>query len=256
KIFAAGGLIHQAIILLTRVTTLAPYNLNPQLMLAHLYLYTKLPDPALKLISDVHSWPNTSDLGSTNQTDLLAAESIGLFMQNKKSDAQRLIGSALQQNPDNTYLLNSLFQVSLNYGDNTNALTMADRLLRMNPDDTSLLVNKAYLNMQLGDVNAAIAALDHVLTLETNNYKARFNRAICYLRVEKYDESRKDYEILQKTFPDQFQINYGLGEIAFRKRETNAAVQNYEIYLQRAPTNTTEAAIVSSRVKELKGGKP
>ncbi len=81
------------------------------------------------------------------------------------------------------------------------------------------------------------------------------NRAIAYLRSDKLDEARRDYEVLQKTFPTAFQVFYGLGEIAYRKSETNAAVRNYELYLANSPP-PEEAKVISARLKQLKAGSP
>ena len=52
------------------------------------------------------------------------------------------------------------------------------------------------------------------------------------------------------------QIYYGLGEVAWRKKETNAAVKNYQLYLANTQTNTAEAKVISARLKELKSGSP
>jgi tetratricopeptide (TPR) repeat protein len=94
------------------------------------------------------------------------------------------------------------------------------------------------------------------LALQTTNYSALLNRAICYLRADKLDAAQQDYEVLQKAFPTAFQIYYGLAEIAWRSKDTNAALHNYELYLANAPTNTTEAKQVSERLKELTPGSP
>jgi tetratricopeptide (TPR) repeat protein len=120
----------------------------------------------------------------------------------------------------------------------------------------SALVNKGYVCMQLNTFDGAIEPLSRAFALETNNYSALFDRAVCYLKSDKLDESRRDYETLQKTFPTAFQINYGLGEIAYRKKDTNSAIRNYELYLSNAPTNTPESKFIASRIKELKPASP
>ena len=89
---------------------------------------------------------------------------------------------------------------------------------------------------------------------DTNNHSALLNRAICYLRAGKLEPAQRDYEILQKAFPTAFQIYYGLAEIAWQKKDTNAAIRNYQLYLANAQTNTAEAKIVSDRLKELTSG--
>jgi UDP-galactopyranose mutase len=56
---------------------------------------------------------------------------------------------------------------------------------------------------------------------------------------------------VQRQFPKEPGIFFGLGEIAYRRHDTNAAILNYEGYLANAPTNTPEAKVVSTRLNEL-----
>jgi hypothetical protein len=74
--------------------------------------------------------------------------------------------------------------------------------------------------------------------------------------MDRLDDARKDYEALQQQVPKAYQVYFGLGEIAYRRKETNAAIQHYETYLSNAVTNSTEAQFVEKRLKELKGVGP
>jgi tetratricopeptide (TPR) repeat protein len=102
----------------------------------------------------------------------------------------------------------------------------------------------------------SVAALSKVIDLDdssTSNqrYNALFYRALAYLNWEKLTESRADYETLQKAFPTAHKIYMGLGEIAFRQKDTNAAVRNYRLCLANLRTNMPEARLVTDRLKEL-----
>jgi len=55
-----------------------------------------------------------------------------------------------------------------------------------------------------------------------------------YMRAGKLEPAQRDYEILQKVFPTAFQIYYGLAEIAWQKKDTNAAIRYYELYFSQA----------------------
>ena len=144
----------------------------------------------------------------------------------------------------------------MRYGCFSNALITIDQQLALAPTNVNTLVNKGYACIQVGAFEQAIAPLTQALTLETTNYSAMLNRAIAYLRADKLDAAQHDYEVLQKAFPAAFPISYGLAEIAWHRKDTNAAIRNYELYLANAPTNTTEAKLVSERLKELKPGSP
>jgi tetratricopeptide (TPR) repeat protein len=110
--------------------------------------------------------------------------------------------------------------------------------------------------MQVHAYNDATAAFTRVLAIQTNNTDARFNRALGYLDNDKLDAARADYRQLQQTLTNSFPVAYGLGEIAWRKHETNEAIRNYRIYLANANTNTAEATNVILRLRELEGHSP
>ena len=61
---------------------------------------------------------------------------------------------------------------------------------------------------------------------------------------------------MSQTVTNSYRIAYGLGEIAWRKHETNEAIRNYELYLAKANTNTDEAKMTVQRLRELKGKSP
>ncbi len=110
--------------------------------------------------------------------------------------------------------------------------------------------------IQLKNYDQSIAPLSHLLATQTNNYAALLDRAIAYYKLDKLDDAKADYTAVAKAAPKAFQVYYGLAQIADRQKDTNAAVKNYELYLTNAPANTGEAALVKSRLKELKTGAP
>jgi tetratricopeptide (TPR) repeat protein len=73
---------------------------------------------------------------------------------------------------------------------------------------------------------------------------------------EQFDAAQADCETLQKAYPNTFQVYYHLGEMAYRRNDTNAALRNYQLYLTNAPSNTQKAQFVAGRIKELKPSTP
>jgi hypothetical protein len=62
------------------------------------------------------------------------------------------------------------------------------------------------------------------------------------------------------AYPKSHQLYYGLAEIASKKKNSDEAIKNYELYLKYGPTNVIgeaaeERKMVETRVKELKGNK-
>jgi hypothetical protein len=51
--------------------------------------------------------------------------------------------------------------------------------------------------------------------------------------------------------PNQFAIHYGLGEIAYRKKDFPAALGHYRTYLRLAPPQSEESGAIRRRVEEI-----
>jgi len=256
RTFAGNSLYRQAAAQFDRAQTLDPENLVARLWLAQLYILSQMPDAALKLVEHVRSRPDLLDAARTNRTELLFVETSAHLAQRDVGGAEATVEATLRQYPGAEDLLATATQVYMRYGCFSNALTTIDQQLALAPTNVITLVNKGYACIQVGAFERAIAPLTQALTLETTNYSALLNRAIAYLRADKLDNAQQDYEVLQKAFPTAFQIYYGLAEVAWQRKDTNAAILNYELYLANAPTNTTEATLVSERLKELKPGSP
>ncbi|MDB6019291.1 MAG: Tetratricopeptide 2 repeat protein [Pedosphaera sp.] len=136
--------------------------------------------------------------------------------------------------------------------DYSNSVVTADKLLQVTPNNTNGLFLKGIALLQLGNYNNAIASFNRLMSLQTNNYAAQLNRAIAQLQAGNLNAARQDYEVVGKVVPQAYQVYYGLAEIAYRQKDTPAAIKNYQLYLTNAPPDTTEAKMVSTRLKELK----
>ena len=96
--------------------------------------------------------------------------------------------------------------------------------------------------------------------MQTTNSLARLNRAAAYLRADNLEAAQQDYALLQKTFPKSFPVNYGLGKIADRKKDSKNAIAYYQLYLDAVPTNNPannmEIESVRARLRELRSNAP
>ena len=141
----------------------------------------------------------------------------------------------------------------------SNALDAANRALSMAPDNQEALFLKSATLLELGSYTEAIPILTRLLSVQTNNnsrLSVQFNRAIAYLHSDHLEDAKRDYEVLAKANPKVYQIYYGLAEIAYRQKDSTAAVKNYELYLANAPAGTHEAEFVNTRLQELKKSPP
>jgi tetratricopeptide (TPR) repeat protein len=247
-----NGYFRQAIAQFERVSELVTNYLPARIWLGQLYLASRLPDRALEVLRGPLEQPEKFSLTETNETQLNVLMSAVYFQKNDLAKGSQFFETEISRHPDDTNLLFTAAQAYLSRGLFTNALAVINRRLEISPDDPAWLFSKGYVSVQLKNYDDGIAALTRVLSIETNNPHALFNRAVANLASDKLDDARADYEALRQTYTNAFQIAYGLGEIAWRKHDTNEAVRNYELYMASAPTNTAEAANILERLKSLK----
>jgi tetratricopeptide (TPR) repeat protein len=252
----ANGYFRQAAMAFTRVRELDPDYLPARLWLAQVFLVFSKPDRALEVLHDPLTQPQKFSLTDSNsiEVNILAA---GAYLQETNfAQGARLIELEINRHPDNKELLTAAMQAFVMRGLFTNALAVIDRKLKVAPDDPAALFGKGYVCIQLHAYDDAIAAFTRVLAIQTNNADARFNRALACLDSGQLDAARADYRQLQQTYTNSFPVAYGLGEIAWRKHETNEAIRNYKIYMANANTNTAESTNVILRLRELEGHSP
>ena len=252
----ANGCFRQAAASFNRVRELDPDYLPARLWLAQSYLFSGLPDRALDALHDPLAQPQKFSLTESNSMDLDILAAGAYFQKTNFMQGARLLELEINRHPDNNDLLTATMQAFTRYGLFTNALEVIDRKLNMAPDDPIGLFGKGYVCIQLHAYDDAIAAFTRVLAIQTNNADARFNRALAYLDSGQLDAARADYRQLQQTYTNSFPVAYGLGEIAWRKHETNEAIRNYKIYLASANTNTAEGTNVILRLRDLEGHSP
>ena len=251
-LLAQGGLARQAIAGFNRVCQLAPENLPARLWLAQLYLLNQLPAPAFKALQEPLDRPARFGLNESNSIELNVLASAAHFQKNEIPQGIGLLEREIDRHPDDTNLLTAATQAYFMRGLYTNALHLIERRLTQTPDDPQWLFGKGYANLQISNYSQAVTAFTRVLEISTNDPSARFNRAIAYLQSDRLTEARADYAALQSTYTNAFQVAYGLGEVAWRERQTNEAVRNYQIYLANAPTNAAELNLVRDRLKQLR----
>src|SRR5579859_252023 len=248
-----NGWFRQALASFARVCQLEPDNLPAHLWLAQLYGFNRLPDHALQVVQAMRSQPKKFSLDETNQMQLTLIEAAACFQKDDLARGTQLLDAEIAHHPTNNALLVTATQFFVAKGLYTNALKVINSRLRDSPDDPDWLFSKSYVYLQLKDYDKAIPVLNQVLSQQADNHTALFNRAVAYLSAGKLDDALADYEKLNQTFTNSFRVDYGLGEIAWRKHETNNAIKYYKLYLANANTNTAEATNIVLRLRQLEG---
>ncbi len=252
-VWIRNGFFRQALALFARVCQLEPDNLPAHLWLAQLYGFNRLPDRALTVIQDLRRQPGKFSLDETNRMQLTLIEAVAYFQKDDLARGTQLLDAEISRNPTNNALLVTATQFFVAKGLYTNALKVINSRLRDVPNDPDWLFSKSYVYLQLKDYDQAIPVLNQVLSQQADNHTALFNRAVAYLSAGKLDDALADYENLNRTFTNSFRVDYGLGEIAWRKHETNNAIKYYKLYLANANTNTAEATNILQRLRQLEG---
>jgi tetratricopeptide (TPR) repeat protein len=262
QVFFQGGNYHQAASEFDRAATLAPNDLPSRVWLASLEVGLGLPDESLKIISDIYARSDVLGVTRANQTNLLNIETSAYLRKNDNQGAMKAVDAAIARYPaDRSNLLAVATEVFWKSKQYSNSLVLADRQLDIVPTNTTALYYKGNSYVQLGRFDEAVKTLSQVLELVPNtnqvHYLALLVRAQAYVGLDKLQEAKGDYEVLQKAFPTQAGIYFGLGEVSYREKDTNAAIRHYQLYLSNASTNLVEERKqVTARLTELKRGGP
>lgn len=252
-VYGQGGLFRQAAQEFLRVKQLRPDFIPSRFLLCDLFSMWNMPDRVLTEIADMRSSPELQPLGKTNLAEIAFLEASACLVKSNYTKADSLIASALTSFPDNMESYDRAVGLQLSAGRIENAMSLVDRQLRLNPNRITSLINKGFILIQMNNYSNAIPFFNQALTIETNNAQAIFNRAVACLRTDQLEPAKKDYLNLLDRFPHEYKIYYGLGEIGWRQRDTNAAIEFYEGYLKYAPQDYEEYKQVQSRLAELRG---
>lgn len=263
--FARGGNQRQSMMNYDRAAALDPENVQPKLALVNSYLLAGFADLVLGGVADIKA--KHSDLDTKSRSELVRLEALGHYAVGNQAGAagdeeaktasferaEGLLKLALEDDPKNSSLFETLSQVYLYTGRFTEALELFDRHLEFSPDDPQLLQNKAMAHLRLKEYQKAIAPLSRSLTIDASNVFARLNRAIAYFRIGDFVNAKQDYETVAEKVPTQFSVYFGLGKIAEADGDTNSAIKHFERYLELAPKGTDEYRSISTDLERLKG---
>jgi len=258
-VFFEGANYTQAAHEFLRVKELDPDNLPAQLNLIEACLLRHRMDDALAQIADIHAHEQTLGLSSTNQTELLVAETAARLSRKDLAGAEKAVRAAMAKFPNDTDVLGAATKVYMDFHYFSNALETIDLHLKLSPDNPGVLFNRGCAYLQLNAFDQAIDSLTRVINMGTNNpvdlYElALFVRARAYLGSEKLDQAQADFEVIKNAHPAAFQPYFGLGEVAYHRKDTNTAIQNYQLALANTPTNSADANTIVSRLRELRPG--
>lgn len=188
------------------------------------------------------------------------------FNTQEYSKALESLSRVLQKDSANLPALLYKVFILIETKDYANALTEVERILAIEEDKPEALLYKGVVLIDTQRYEEAIEPLTIVLEQQPNNVNALQNRAIANLQGGDLDEAESDYLMLKGLQPRFFPAYYGLGEIAYKRKNVSDAVQYYEYYLRysahldtpelNTPELQAEKNLVTTRLQELRGGRP
>ncbi|MGD0615309.1 MAG: tetratricopeptide repeat protein, partial [Verrucomicrobiota bacterium] len=254
-VFSQGNLLRQAMQQFDRIRSFDLDNALARFWLARFYA-NSMPDKSLTLVAEMRAHPDTLGEARIRQQDLSVVEAMALFYSHKTLEAEQVLQNSMAQHPGDEDLLATVAQISSRFGRVTNTLSAVERELAVSPTNMAALVIEGYLQMWMSNYSKAIPPLTRALSIDSNNYTARFDRAIANLRLDQLDQAQQDYRILEIVFPSSFKVYYGLGEIAWRRKDTNAAIRYYRLYLTNSIPETQETKMITERLQSLTPAPP
>lgn len=251
-VFSRTRLIRQGVQQFERVLSLAPDNQLARLWLARTYIGSRTPEKALPLVEELKNHPDARDDASITPADFLILELTAEYANRKTNEIRAILEPLSSRN-----LLDAAVETCIRFGDFSNAAIVIDKRLQANPDDVPALLADGYVNLHLNNPGQAVAPLTHALSLEPTNSDVRMLRAAAYFGSGRIDEATLDYQTLQKADPSKdILVEYALGEIALRRRDTNAAIRCFELSIEKMPTNSAAAKLLTEKINTLKGIPP
>lgn len=259
--FEQGRTFHQArlqlqsIRTIKRVTKLDPTNFVAKVWLADLYTLFRQPANSLKLVAEMRARPEVFQLDAQRDQNLARIEATAYLTMGDKSRAAEVLRQALAQPEVNSQFRAVAANLYLQAGMNAEAVPLLQAVLIESPEDIRALANLGYAYLQLEKFDDAEQTLSRALELDQENGVVRLNRAIVRLRAKRYDQAAQDYELLQQQFPKAYQVWYGLGEIAFAKKDFATAESHFTECMKFTAPGTPDYLQVSNRLATLRAEK-
>lgn len=258
----AGNNYRQAGQYFLRATELDPLYLTPYMQLGLVYVLGAEQKRALEILQSLRARPEMQEAMRRQKADVMYLEASCHLAITNDATALNVIQTALTSAPGNSNVVWAATRVLMDYRRYANALEVVNDQLPKLEIQNPFLLNKAWIALQIQDYKQAKEAADELIAIDKNPdflQRAYLNRAIANLQLNQEDAAAADYAYLQKTYPGfvPTSVYFGLGEIAYRKRDTNAAIHNYDLYLtaiDKEGVPEEELKQVNNRLKELKIG--
>ncbi|MGE5239569.1 MAG: tetratricopeptide repeat protein [Chloroflexota bacterium] len=126
-------------------------------------------------------------------------------------------------------------------------------IVAKDPGNVRAWIDLGNIMMDSQRFGEAIEAYQKALAIDPKNVDVRVDMGTCYRNSGKPDEALREYDKALEINPGHLMAIRNKGVVfAFDKRDNQAAVKQFEKYLQLAP-NAPDAAQIRQQIEQLKG---
>jgi tetratricopeptide (TPR) repeat protein len=255
RLMLLAGHNRQAVAGFVRCVELAPDWMAPRLWLARGHLRLGNFAEVLNLTDQIQG--SGHPLSGAGLAELLDCRATALRALGQTNEAAVFIEGFLSRYREQSEVVLGAADLYAQSGQREQELALLDEMLRRDPNRAGLLSRKGFVQMQLSRPADAIVTLTRALSLAPADAEARLFRAVSYLRAGQLDPAWDDYQELLKTGENSRNALFGLGTVAWRKHDTNSAVEFYQQFLSNAIPRSRQSRIALDRLQQLKeGGTP
>jgi tetratricopeptide (TPR) repeat protein len=251
QVMLPGGNYRQAAAEFIRCGELAPEWAEPKLWLALSYIDLRDCARALELTERVQASGPPQDGAVLAQ--LLMCRTTALQGLDRTNEAAAYLERFIIQYRSHSDVLSTAAELLEQNGQYEKELVVLDEVLGREPNDLKLWVRKGRCELRLARFDAAAATLTRVLARDRANAQARLYRATALLGAGQLEAARDDYQELLKTDTYAQNARFGLGAVARRQQDTNAAIALFQEYLTNSVPGSPEYRAAATRLKRLKG---
>jgi tetratricopeptide (TPR) repeat protein len=249
RAFLANGNTRLAATAFQRSSELAPDWPQPRLWLAQSFLEQGNFAQALDVVERVSSFAPSRD--GQGLAQLLHCRATSLRGLGRTNEIAPCIDGFVREHGQHREVLAAAADAYSQNDMHEQQLATIEELLKREPNRPEWLAKKGLAELQLGRLDAAIATLTTALSLAPTDENARLSRAVARLGADQLDAARDDYQQLLNSKTCSANALFGLGTIAWRKQETNAAIAFYQGYLTNAIVDSPQVSVASRRLQEM-----
>jgi tetratricopeptide (TPR) repeat protein len=189
-------------------------------LLYEIYMDARRGDDALRIAE----WLAESDPGSTRSRLALAA---AYDVLERPSDAERVLGEARADDPDNLSIYVALARSRRERGDRDGEIAVYREILDRTPGHHAALLSLSDMQLKSDDREGATATLEQIEKLHPSDLRSVVRLAFLYYEERRYAEAAERFERVSLATPEEWEVVFFLGIAQRRSGRSDAALATF-----------------------------